>query len=107
MVSGSIVFGWPVLVVLGFFTGLMAQKERPWVAAGLTAIGSWSLILIWRTLNDNFPILMQSLQSIVNVPGWALIVVTLCLAGILAATGANFGLQIRRLLQKRSDDSSS
>ena len=103
MVLGSLAFGWIALVILGFVHGFVTQKERSWISSGLTAMGSWFLLLVWRAFNGDLPILLQSLESIINIPGWSLIIITLGLAGVLGGTGSNFGKQARRFLQKQSD----
>ena len=68
-----------------------------------TAMGSWFLLLVWRAFNGDLAILLQSLESIINIPGWSLTIITLGLAGVLGGTGSNFGQQARRSLQKQSD----
>jgi len=103
MVLGSLAFGWIALVILGFVHGFVTQKERSWISSGLTAMGSWFLLLGWRAFNGDLAILLQSLESIINIPGWSLTIITLGLAGVLGGTGSNFGQQARRSLQKQSD----
>jgi len=101
MVLGSLVFGWPALVILSFLFGLGTKQKHSSLVSALTATGSWSLLLTWRFFNGTLPTLLQSFEDIINIPGWILILITLSLAAVLGSAGANLGQQIQTVLQKQ------
>ncbi|MDE0807301.1 MAG: hypothetical protein OSA24_07100 [Longimicrobiales bacterium] len=102
MVLGTLFFGWPAIVMLGFLYGLTVTQARLCVYSALSGAGSWMLLLVWRTFNGTFPTLLTILEQSVNIPGWLVICITLASSGLMGAAGANLGVGTQLILEKLS-----
>lgn len=91
--------GWwavaPVAVIAGFLN--RAHDGRAWRVA-LGAAEGWAILLVIDLIGGPFSLLTSTLGGALNIPGPALLVVTLLLPALLGWSGAIVGAELGKLL---------
>jgi hypothetical protein len=89
MAGGTWVFGWWMVPVLGALYALVQRSGTPVAReAALGAAIGWSALLAMQVAHPAFDRLSTALSGLFPVPVWALLLVAVGFAAILAAAAA-------------------
>ena len=91
--------GWWMIPLVAAWWGLLRPGlRRPVLTATLAATASWGVWLLVNAAADAaaFGRLTRQVAGILQVPGWALVVLTLLVPALLAASAATLALGWRR-----------
>jgi hypothetical protein len=103
-IAAHLVLGWEWTVLAGVVGGLAARRVSGWlVGAGGVALG-WAALVIYTAgvAPASLRILIDTLEQLAgNIPGEALVGLTVLLGGVLGALGGGIGSLIRPPVAER------
>jgi hypothetical protein len=96
LAAATILAGWwavPIVACLGGL--LLAPRAWDGARAALAAVTAWAALLAWTAATSPLAKLLHQLSSLMHLPGWVLIAVTLVFPMGLAWSAWNLGRNIR------------
>jgi hypothetical protein len=104
-VGAHLALGWEWTVLAGVVGGMASRPTWGWlVGAGGTALG-WAALVVYSAwiAPASFRVLLDTIASLAgNIPGEALVGMTVFLGGLLGALGGAIGALFRLLVEKQS-----
>ena len=98
LAAATILAGWwavPIVACLGGL--LLAPRAWDGARAALAAVIAWAAILAWTAATSPLAKLLHQLSSLMHLPGWALIAVTLVFPMGLAWSAWTLGRDVRAI----------
>ena len=94
MIAGTWFLGWIAVPAIAAVYGLARRDMRAPREAGLAALLAWLVLLLRLKMQPSFATLLAELGQIFPVPGFAVALLALLLAIVLAMTAARFVIGI-------------
>jgi hypothetical protein len=96
---GTALLGWWTVPLLGALWGVIAWRTpRVAVTAGLAALLAWAVLLLVAARADAFGRLAGALSSVMQLPGVALVLLTLLFPALLAWSAARVTATVAALV---------
>jgi hypothetical protein len=94
--GATVAVGWWGVPIVGLIAGVWAVHRRAApagfsVLAAASAMAAWAALLLWTATQGPVITLATTLGHVAGVPAAALVVLTLCFAGLLAGSAALTG----------------
>ena len=98
LAAATILLGWWAVPILACLGGLVLRPQA-WdsARAALAAVVAWAAILAWTAATSPLAKLLHQLSSLMHLPGWALIAVTLVFPMLLAWSAWTLGREVRAI----------
>jgi len=98
LAAATILAGWwAVPIVVCFCVMLLAPRAWDGFRAALAAVAAWGAILGWTAATSPLTKLLHQLSSLMHLPSWALIAVTLVFPMGLAWSAWTLGREVRAI----------
>jgi hypothetical protein len=103
-VAAPLMLGWEWTVLAGIVGGLVSQRRSGWLVGGGGAALGWAALVVYTAAvaPASLRVLADTLSSLAgNIPGAALVGLTVLLGGLLGALGGGIGSVLRSLAEHR------
>ena len=101
--------GWAWTLLAGVVAGVWVGR-RGWLVGGMGVGLSWLVLIVYNFIMASGPVgrMTETLGGILgNLPGFAVVGITLLIGVLLGTLGGGFGTQIRLLLKQKGTFASS
>ncbi len=98
LAAATVLAGWwavPITACLGGL--LLAPRAWDGMRAAVAAVAAWGALLGWTAATSPLAKLLHQLSSLMHVPGWSLIAVTLVFPAGLAWSAWTLGREVRAI----------
>jgi len=98
LAAATILLGWWAVPIVACVGGLLLRPQA-WdgARAALAAVVAWGAILGWTAATSPLAKLLHQLSSLMHLPGWALIAVTLVFPMFLSWSAWILGREVRAI----------
>lgn len=93
--AGTVALGWWMVPVVAGVWGVLKVVDGPVVPAAGCAAVSWTLLLLWTRMQGPVGALTRQVAGAFGLPGFALFVLAVVFAAVLAAAAAGLGAAVR------------